>query len=368
MGPFDPRKVIIDCSAELEDVLALLKAFASGRRALEVLLISVTNLSGRIVPGLDNVVSMFDHLKEELMWRRQKHYRIRYDELEDPSNRPVVSVGCDQPLESSTTGLALSEIWQNVHSDQGPTSFFTASRKPAHEEILQVLRDNEPGSITIVAIGPLTTIATAARSDPDTFLRAKEVLVVGGSMDATEILAKPENNISQDPLAAAQLFALTSSTPSSTMPLAASYPEHLDSLPRLRILLFPQSSTKGYAINRTDLQGFARAGDDSPLLLWIKPTLELSDDDDLHSSRLHVPGTMALTYAATSFDYEWSGSDPKDIRVNLTGDTTGLYVVEESNTSCGNQLYIRYNEAPSSYGLILVPTIFTRGPPSKVGI
>lgn len=245
------NRIIIDTDPGVDDVLAILLALSSPPEELEVDLISVTYGNVDVESCLRNVVSLFHHVQKEMQWRKSKGQPEGFDMLK--WKKPLVAVGADQPLADqmmmadffhgidglggiykSHPHLTLQETWKHLFTKAvtstdpveaalareisgSEQALFTPSREPAHEEILRVLRENEPDTITIVAIGPLTNLATAAATDPETFLRAKEIAVMGGAIDeAGNVKTPPPLN---NPMLPCPPFHLIKQPPS---PLRAS--------------------------------------------------------------------------------------------------------------------------------------------------
>jgi hypothetical protein len=69
---------------------------------------------------------------------------------------------------------------------QSPDALFHAIHTAAHEEILRLLREHEEDTVAFVALGPLTNIALAMAKDATTFSRVKELVIMGGSLAATD--------------------------------------------------------------------------------------------------------------------------------------------------------------------------------------
>lgn len=203
-------------------------------------------------------------------------------------------------------------------------ALFTPSKAPSSRELLRLLRENEPDTVTIVAVGPLTNLALAAAEDPETFLRVKEVVVMGGNINEegnvgplplkgsppieeppfrlikqppgplrdvlnnrNQITPVAEFNTFADSFAAARLYALTSPNPRSTMPptppappgqqadhppppFLAPYPAKLSR--RLKVTLFPLDITHRHNLNRGE---FRKVLD--PLLEQKSPMAEWVD-------------------------------------------------------------------------------------------
>ncbi|KAI9827490.1 MAG: hypothetical protein M1832_004840 [Thelocarpon impressellum] len=371
------RRVIIDTDPGVDDVLALLLALSAEPEELEVMLLSVTFGNVEVQSCLRNIVSMFHVLEKEFAWRKQRGQADGFDALR--AHPPIVAVGAEKPLEdqlmmadyfhgadglggvhSSHPHLTPQETWRTLFHPPPAGSTFTGSSaqdlsapsvlfKPshlqAHKEILRLLNDNEPDTITIVAIGPLTNLALAAVEDPETFLRAKEVVVMGGAVETMgNVTPVAEFNAYADAVAAARVFALTSMNPLSTFPPApppsthSPAPPYLPQYPstlskQLNLTLFPLDVTTTHWLRRADFEAatLPLASQGSPLAEWVGAfvgmTFEKIGTLSATEPHLSLHDPLCIWYLLpppSSLSPPWSASpgSPEDIRIETAGQWT----------------------------------------------
>jgi len=176
-----PRKIIIDTDPGQDDAVAILLALASPKE-LEVL--GITAVAGNVPLALT-----------------ERNARI-VCELARRSDMRVFA-GCDRPLRHS---LVTAE---HVHGKTGldgpdlPEPTMPLAPGHAVDFIIDTLRTEPAGTVTLCPLGPLTNIATAFEKAPDIASRVQEMVLMGGAyFEVGNITPAAEFNIYVDPEAA----------------------------------------------------------------------------------------------------------------------------------------------------------------------
>ena len=189
------RKIIIDTDPGQDDAVAILLALASPE--LDVL--GITCVAGNVPLDLTS-----------------KNARI----VCELAQRPEIKVfaGCHKPL---ARALVTAE---HVHGKTGldgitlPDPKMPLQDTHAVDFLIDTLRREPAGTVTLCPIGPLTNIATAMQRAPDIIGRIQEIVLMGGAyFEVGNITPTAEFNIYVDPEAAKIVFG--AGAPLTVMPL-----------------------------------------------------------------------------------------------------------------------------------------------------
>ncbi|HKK96900.1 MAG TPA: nucleoside hydrolase [Marivita sp.] len=191
-----PRKIIIDTDPGQDDAVAILLALASPDD-LDVL--GITAVAGNVPLNLT-----------------EKNARIVCELAGRPDTK--VFAGCDAPIARK---LVTAE---HVHGKTGldgptlPDPTMPLQDQHAVDFIIDTLRSEPAGTVTLCPLGPLTNVAVALQRAPDIAERIQEIVLMGGAyFEVGNITPAAEFNIYVDPEAADIVFKC--GAPITVMPL-----------------------------------------------------------------------------------------------------------------------------------------------------
>ncbi|WP_416235236.1 nucleoside hydrolase [Nitrospirillum sp. BR 11163] len=184
-GAAKPYKIIIDTDPGQDDAVAILLALASPE---DVEVLGITAVAGNA----------------PLPWTEKNARRVC-----ELAGRPDVKVfaGCDRPM------VRLLHTAPEVHGDTGldgpvlPEPTMPLQERHAVDFIIETVMREEPGTVTLCPLGPLTNIARALVKEPAIAARLRQIVLMGGAqMEGGNSTPCAEFNIYVDPHAADIVF------------------------------------------------------------------------------------------------------------------------------------------------------------------
>ena len=180
-----PRKIIIDTDPGQDDAVAILLALAS---PLDVTVLGITAVAGNVPLALT-----------------ARNVRI-ICELAGRTDIPVFA-GCAAPLVRTLVTAEHVHGKTGMDGPQMDAPTMPLQDRHAVDFIIETLRAEPPGTVTLCPLGPLTNIATAFRDAPDIIPRVQEIVLMGGAyFQVGNITPAAEFNIYVDPEAAQIVF------------------------------------------------------------------------------------------------------------------------------------------------------------------
>ncbi|QKJ85659.1 nucleoside hydrolase [Paramixta manurensis] len=267
------KRLIIDCDpgngiagANVDDGLALAIALASPDISLELITIVAGNTPSEV--GFRVAQDLIDRLGLAIPVLQGAKQALR--EAPEPWR---------QALDQRVYDVELAELWRGVRQP-------VASSAPAQDAVDamgQLICDN-PGEITLVAIGPLTNVALAMQRYPKLAESVAEIAIMGGVFALDDYIK--DTNFGLDPEAAHQVLNSGAA-----------------------ITLVPMDVTTQTLMTHRDLERIARI--DKPLARFVTETFRPWIDYSIKTR--HLPGCWihdALVVAwllnqrvATAMDY-----------------------------------------------------------------
>jgi inosine-uridine nucleoside N-ribohydrolase len=180
--PSKPHRIILDTDPGVDDAIAIFLALRSPELHVE----AVTPVCGNVPLSLTLPNA------------------LRLVEIAGRIDIPVAA-GAATPL----VRRLVTAKYAHGNNGLGGVDFPEPKLKPvsetATELIRRIVRAN-PGEISIVAIGPLTNVATVLKSDPTISPLIKSIVIMGGSLSGGNITPAAEFNFYVDPEAARIVF------------------------------------------------------------------------------------------------------------------------------------------------------------------
>ena len=171
------QKIIIDTDCGSDDAMAI--AMALNDENYEILMINTVTGNVRVEQAIANTLTTIKVAA---------------------SYAPPVYRGASETLVRDWVGA------QDVHGNDGMGDFDLVdySMKPAEGngilKMLEVLKENEEGTIDIITLGPLTNIALGILLDPETMSRASRIVMMASAgLGWGNVSPVAEFNIWQDP-------------------------------------------------------------------------------------------------------------------------------------------------------------------------
>ncbi|UWQ39964.1 nucleoside hydrolase [Leisingera aquaemixtae] len=285
------RKIIIDTDPGQDDAVAILLALASPE---DLDLLGITCVAGNVPLPL---TSKNARITCEAASRTDVPV---YAGSKAPLARPLITA----EHVHGQTGLDGPKLWE----PQMPLA-----EGHGVDFIIATLRAQEPGTVTLCTLGPLTNIAAAFNTAPDIIERVQEIVMMGGAyFEVGNITPAAEFNIYADPEAAEIVFR--SGAPITVMPLDVTH-KVLATKPRVEAIRALNTRVGRFTaemldfFERFDMEKYGSEGGplhDPCVIAWLlKP--------ELFSGRhvnVEIETSSSLTLGMTVADW-WGVTDRK---------------------------------------------------------